>query len=125
VNHEEDKLLGLRYDLPAFLGRDQGNGSRWDYFRYPVQFPIQSNNNTMRLRLIYSMMFPEIRLAQKNITNFKGGDVTQYLIFEGLDAIGQATLLADVEISPLAEPSDGVQIWVWCCQQSQPLDNLC
>jgi hypothetical protein len=47
-------------------------------------------------------------LAQKNITNFKGGDIAQYLIFEELDAIGKATLLADVKIAPLAEPIDGV-----------------
>jgi hypothetical protein len=47
-------------------------------------------------------------LAQKNITKFKGGDITQYLIFEGLDAIEQATLLADAKIAPLVEPSDGV-----------------
>jgi hypothetical protein len=30
-NHEEDKLHGLRDDLPALLGRDQKNGGRWDY----------------------------------------------------------------------------------------------
>jgi hypothetical protein len=57
-NHEEDKIPRLRDDLPALLGRDQGNSTRWDCLRYPVQFPIQSNNNTMRPRLIYNMMFP-------------------------------------------------------------------
>jgi hypothetical protein len=36
VNHEEDKLPGLRDDLPALLGRDQGNNTRWDYLGYPV-----------------------------------------------------------------------------------------
>jgi hypothetical protein len=55
VNHEEEKLPGLRDDLPAFLGRDQGNGTRWDYLGYPVRFPVQSNNNTARPRLIYNM----------------------------------------------------------------------
>jgi hypothetical protein len=36
MNHEEDKLPGLRDDLPAFLGRDQGNGGRWDYLWYLI-----------------------------------------------------------------------------------------
>jgi hypothetical protein len=31
MNDEEEKLLGLRDDLPELLGKDQGNGSRWDY----------------------------------------------------------------------------------------------
>jgi hypothetical protein len=58
MNHEEDKLLGLRNDLPSFLGRDQGNSTRWDYLRHPVIFHVQSKNNTMRPRLIYTMTFP-------------------------------------------------------------------
>jgi hypothetical protein len=29
-NHEEDKITRLRDDLPALLGRDQGNNTRWD-----------------------------------------------------------------------------------------------
>jgi hypothetical protein len=58
VNHKEDKLPILRDDLPALLGRDQGNGSRRDYLGNPVQFLIQSNNNTARPRLIYNMIFP-------------------------------------------------------------------
>jgi hypothetical protein len=36
VNHEEEKLLGLRDELPALLNKDQGNGGRWDYLEYPV-----------------------------------------------------------------------------------------
>jgi hypothetical protein len=35
-NHEEEKFLCLRDDLPAFLGRDQGKSARMDYLRYPV-----------------------------------------------------------------------------------------
>jgi hypothetical protein len=58
VNHEEEKLPCLRDDLSALLGRDQGNNTGWDYLRYPVQFLVQSNNNTTRPRLIYNMMFP-------------------------------------------------------------------
>jgi hypothetical protein len=57
-NHEEDKILGLRNDLLSLLGRDQGNNTRWDYLGYPVQFHVQSNNNIVRPRLIYNMMFP-------------------------------------------------------------------
>jgi hypothetical protein len=87
ANHEEDKFFGLRDDLPALLGRDQGNNTMRDCLEYPVQFPVQSNNNTMRPRFIYIMMFPEIRLAQKNITNFERGNITQYLVFEGLDVV--------------------------------------
>jgi hypothetical protein len=58
VNHREDKIIDLRDDLPALIGKDKGNGSRWDYLGYPVQFPFQSYNNTMRPRLIYNMTFP-------------------------------------------------------------------
>jgi len=58
MNHEEEKLIDLRNDLPALLGRDQGNRTRWDYLRYPLQFSVQSNNNVVRPRLIYNMMFP-------------------------------------------------------------------
>jgi hypothetical protein len=57
-NHKEDKLLGLRDDLLAFLGRNQGNSTRRDCLRYLVQFLIQINNKTMRLRIIYNMKFP-------------------------------------------------------------------
>jgi hypothetical protein len=57
VNHEEDKLLGLINDLLAFLRRDQGNNTRWDYPEYPVQFHVQINNNIVRPRLIYNMKF--------------------------------------------------------------------
>ena len=58
VNHEEDKLPCLRDDLSALLGLDQGNNTGWDYLGYPIQFLVQSNHNTMRPRLIYSMTFP-------------------------------------------------------------------
>jgi hypothetical protein len=49
----------------------------------------------------------------------------QYLIFEGIDAIRQSTLLVDIEITSLAEPSNGVGLWVWRFQQGQPFDDLC
>jgi hypothetical protein len=57
------------------------------------------------------MMFPHIWLAQNNITDIKRENITHYLILEGLDAIGQAALLADTEISSLVKPPDVV----WCC----------
>jgi hypothetical protein len=38
----------------------------------------------------------------------KGRNITQYLVFEGLDAIGKTKLLADVEISSLVKLFDGV-----------------
>ena len=58
VNHKEYKFPNLRDDLPTLLGRDQGNSTRWDYLGYPIQFLVQSNNKTMRPRLIYIMTFP-------------------------------------------------------------------
>ena len=58
ANHEEDKFSGLRDDLLTLLDKYQGNNTRRDCLRYPVQFPVQSNNNTTRPRLIYSVKFP-------------------------------------------------------------------
>jgi hypothetical protein len=49
--------------------------------------------------------------VKKNFTNFKGSEITQYLIFEGLDVIGQATLLDDSKIASLEKPTDGVWLW--------------
>jgi hypothetical protein len=48
-----------------------------------------------------------------NITNFNERNITQYLVFEGIDVVGQATLLVDAKIASLAEPSNGVWLWVW------------
>jgi hypothetical protein len=58
ANHEEEKLPHMRDDLPTFLSRSQGNNTRWDSLGYPVQFLVQSNNKTMRPRIIYNMTFP-------------------------------------------------------------------
>ena len=38
----------------------------------------------------------------KNITNFKWGNITHYLIFEGLDAVGEEILLTDVDVSSIS-----------------------
>jgi hypothetical protein len=54
------------------------------------------------------MTFPHIWLAQNNIIDIKRGNITHYLILEGLDDIGQATLLADKEILSLVNPPDVV-----------------
>jgi hypothetical protein len=35
-------------------------------------------------------------------------NITQYLVFEGLDVVGKMTLLADAEILSLAKLADGV-----------------
>ena len=50
--------------------------------------------------------------------------MTHYLILEGLDAIGQAALLADMEISSLVKPYDVEWLRVCCCQQPQLFDGL-
>jgi len=62
----------------------------------------------MGSRLINSMMFQHIWLAQNNIAVIKRGNITHYLILEGLDAIGQAALLANTKISSLVKPPDVV-----------------
>jgi hypothetical protein len=64
-------------------------------------------------------------LAQKSIKNFEWSNITQYLIYEGLDFIRQSTLLVDAKIASLVEPSNGVWLRVWHCRQGQLLDNLC
>jgi hypothetical protein len=53
LNHEEEKFPSPRDDLPALIGKDQGNNTRWDFLGYPVQ----SNNKTTRPRMIYNMAF--------------------------------------------------------------------
>ena len=53
------------------------------------------------------------------------GNITQYLILEGLGSVGKATLLADVEMSTLDEPPDVVWFWVWHFWKLQLLDKLC
>ncbi len=76
----------------------------------------------MRFGLIHNMMLPLVWLVQQNITKFKGSNITQYLIHEGLDDVGHVSLLDDTKISPLVDPSDGVWLWVWCCCQGQLLN---
>jgi hypothetical protein len=99
------------------------NNSR-NYLWYPVEMTPESNNDTCGSRLINSMTFPHIWLAQNNITDIKRGNITHYLILEGLNAIGQVALLADTEIPSLAEPPDVLRFWVRCCRQPQLFDDL-
>jgi hypothetical protein len=70
------------------------------------------------------MIFPQIWFAQNNINDIKRGKITYYLILEGMDGIGQATLLADTEISSLVKQPDVVLLRVWCCLQSKLFNNL-
>jgi hypothetical protein len=79
----------------------------------------------MGSRFINNMVLPHIGLAQNNITDIQWGNITQYLILEGLDVVGHATLLADMKISSLAKPPDVVWLWVWSCWQFQLFDDLC
>jgi hypothetical protein len=58
------------------------------------------------------------------LQNFERGNITQYLVFEGLDVVQQVVLLADADVTSLAEPFDGVGLWVWCCRQGESLENI-
>jgi len=73
--------------FPALLGYDERHESLGNCLWYPVELFSQSKNDTTRSRFIHNMAFPHIWLTQKNITKFKWGNITHYLIFEGLDAI--------------------------------------
>ena len=46
--------------------------------------------------------------SDKSITKLKCGNVTQYLIFEVLDIILHATLLNNMDVLSLAQPSEVV-----------------
>jgi hypothetical protein len=54
----------------------------------------------------------------------KGNNITQYLTFEGIYAIGQEALLVDAKIASLVEPSNGVWLQVRHYQKGHPLDDL-
>jgi hypothetical protein len=65
-NNEEDKLIGIIYDLVALLGRDQGNGTRWDYLGYLVQGSPLSYN-WMILHVYYLTQFKLASILSKVI----------------------------------------------------------
>ena len=98
--------------------------SSLNYLWYPIEMTSHSNIENTRSRPIDNMMFPNIWLAQNNITNIKRGNIKHYLILEGLDSIGHATLVHDRNILSLVKPPDVVWLWVWCCQQPQLFDDL-
>jgi hypothetical protein len=50
--------------------------------------------------------------------------MTHYLILEGMDSIGQVTLLANVKILSLVKPTHVVWLRVWFCRQPQQFDDL-
>jgi hypothetical protein len=54
------------------------------------------------------MTSPHTWVDQNHIIDIKRGNISHYLIFEGMDAIGQVTLLAETEISSLVKPADVV-----------------
>ena len=63
VNHEDEKVPFLSYDIIALLCRDERNGGRRCYLLYPIQFFAQSNNKSGRPRRINKMMLPQVWLA--------------------------------------------------------------
>ena len=73
----------MRYYLVTLFRWD----SSWNYLWYSVEMTSQSNNDTTRSRLINSMALPHIWLAQEDIAYIQWGNITQYLILEGLDAV--------------------------------------
>jgi len=50
------------------------------------------------------------------ITNFKRRNITQYLVYEGLDVVGKVALPDDAEILSLMKPPNCVWLWVQCGQ---------
>jgi hypothetical protein len=54
------------------------------------------------------MTSPHTWVDQNHIIDIKRGNISHYLILEGMDSIGQVTLLADMEISSLGKPPDVV-----------------
>jgi hypothetical protein len=98
--------------------------SSQNYLWYFIELTTQSNNDTMGSRIIDNMTFPHIWLAQNNITDIKRGNITHYLILEGMDAIGQEKLMANTKILSLVKPLYFVWLQVWCCRQPQLFDDL-
>ena len=63
LDYEEATIFYMRYYLVTLLFRDKSQIYLW----YPIVLSPQSNNDTMGSRLIDSMAFPHIWLAQENI----------------------------------------------------------
>jgi hypothetical protein len=69
-------------------------------------------------------MSPHKWLAPKKITDIKRGNITHYLILEGITTIGQGTLLADMEIASLVKPPNVVWMQVWFFDNPKYLTTL-
>ena len=63
-------------------------------------------------------------VVQNNITNFKWGNITHYLIFEGLNVVIEATFLTDVYVSSMAQPTNVVGLGMWNHWKLQYFDDL-
>jgi hypothetical protein len=120
LNREEAKLCRMRDNFVALFYQHSSQNYLW----YPVEMIPQSNNDTTGSRLINNMVLPHIWLSQKNITDIQRGNITQYLILEGLDVVRHATLLVDTKISSLAKTPDVVCLWVCRCWQFQLFDDF-
>ena len=124
MNHEEYKFHCLGDYLHSLLCSDERHYNRIKSLWYLVEFLSQINNDTKRYRLIQHMMFPPIWLSWNNIKKFKWGNITHYLIFEGLDAIGEAALLIDVDLSSMAQLTNAVGLGKWNRWKIQYFDDL-
>jgi len=87
MNHEEDEFPSFGDYFPSLLGFDEGYVRLGNFLGYPLELFSQSNNDTTMSKFIHSMAFLHIWLTQKNITNFKWGNITHYNIFEELDVV--------------------------------------
>ena len=103
-------------------------GPLWSSSIFTYCQPWQNNNESylhqkilgpLPKPLCYGDFFKGWHQWQPTLIN-----ITHYLILEGMDAIGQATLLADTMISSLVKPPDVIWLQVWCCRQPQLFDEL-
>ena len=50
--------------------------------------------------------------------------ITRYLIFEGLDTLGEVALLIDVDVSSIDQPTNVVGLGMQNCQKLQYFDDI-
>jgi hypothetical protein len=62
----------MRYYLATLFRWD----NTWNYLWYFLDMTLESNNDTMGLRLINSMASPHIWFAQEDITDILWGNIT-------------------------------------------------
>ena len=51
-------------------------------------------------------------------------NITHYLIFEGLDVVGEATLLTDADVSSMTQPTNVVGLGMRDSRKIQSFDDL-